>query len=156
MRRGNPGKRRLSADQSEGTAGDTAVEAALNLLIPEKPDWLTKQASKIWDDLLPKMLAGNAIRSVDWFSLGDYCQLTAEMERCHRVLKTGNFLKKNSNNTQSKREEVGLLKELRKEQLKLADVLGLTPKARKQQNITLNQPKPKDAAEARKNRILGN
>lgn len=150
--RGIPGRRKV---QSLDTECDTNRDVALELVVPQKPSYLTKEASAVWDDLLPKMLQMDSIRAVDARLLADYCQIAGEMDRCQAKLAKEGFFRKNANRTLSKREEVSLLKELRKEQLKLADVLGLTPKSRKQLNITIKAPQKQDASTSRANRILG-
>jgi P27 family predicted phage terminase small subunit len=152
---GDPRKRGKKAleRQAEHEAEGAVVEVAPELMRPVKPTWLSKNAAKVWDREVPKMIAINAVRSLDSYVIADYCQMVAEAERCQRVIATKGYFKTNANRTKSKREEVSLLKELRAGILKLSDQLGMTPKARKAMNITVKAPEPKNDSATRANVI---
>lgn len=122
--------RTVSASTPATTGG------APDLANPEKPSWLSKAASKLWDKLVPRLQACDHLTSLDEFVLGEYCQITAEMEEIHGKLK-GKSYTTNSNKTVSKSSLVTVLNDLRRQQLKLAEQLGLTPKSRKAMSIVV-------------------
>lgn len=150
--------RRAKTSEDLGTRGNTRKQSvakfnarvsreneALSYIAPVKPNWLTADGERVWEQMIK--IPGLVIHAMDARLFADFCQIAGEMERCHGVIKRNGFFRKNRNNTQSKREEVTQLKELRREMLKLSAELGLTPKARKAMGIEISKPHNRNDAE---------
>lgn len=61
---------------------------------PAKPRWLPKEAAKIWDQVVPQLMAMGVLTEVDWSVLARFCELRAEELRWRRELaKEGHFIK---------------------------------------------------------------
>ena len=115
--RGNPGKRKIVGSTDAVAAGDELL----------KPTWLKDAALEYWDDLTSLI----KFNTTDAPLLADYCSLLAESDRCQSVISEQGVYKKSQNGHKTRREEFVLLKELRKELLKVGNELGLTPKSRR-------------------------
>lgn len=72
---GNPGKRKPKQTAGGSIAGEL-----------EAPSQLNQDAATIWNDTLPKLIADRTIASVDYDMLATYCEASATVRECTRLL----------------------------------------------------------------------
>jgi P27 family predicted phage terminase small subunit len=149
-RRGNPGKRKLEVVAPVQEDSDESWR------IPERPDWLTDEAIKIWDETIKTLLPYKLIGPMDGPMLARYCESLATAIYYEQYIEENGVFIRKSGGTKARRPEVKLNDDAWKRVEKLGAYFGLTPKSRLSMNVHLRQPKTKvDAATERKNRILG-
>lgn len=138
---GDPGRRAKRRVKEEETKVSTAYGADLSdVMRPTMPDYLIKEAIEHWNFIVPRLEAAGIIRAIDADLVADYCQNVGKAIKYERFCKKhGDFIQKTAA-TKVARPEVKLAREFRKEANKLADKLGLTPKARQAMNINIVAP----------------
>lgn len=146
------GRKAKSAEEHKltGTAKNKTLDSrhesltvnATDLRLPEPPYELSFDAQTIWDDLVPKLVAAKMTCVFDSEVLADYCEAVARKRELQTDLRENGATVENCNNTFSTRPVLKQLEAVEKQVLRLAEQLGLTPKARKAQNIVLKLDSP--------------
>lgn len=151
------GKRAKSAEEHKltGTARNKTLDArhesltvnADDIRLPVPPYELSFNASTIWEDLVPKLVRAKMTCGLDSEVLADYCEAVARKRDLQSDLRENGYTIENCNNTFTTRPAVKQLELVEKQVLRFAEQLGLTPKARKAQNIVLKLDPPDDRKE---------
>jgi len=79
--RGNPGKRKLNAE-----------EPALETKAPRMPDGLPELARQEWEDIVPLLLRLNVLTEVDGKALAAYCYLFARWMQAEKEIESRGIL----------------------------------------------------------------
>ena len=149
--RGNPGKRGKSKDEP-------VIAVDLPPEMPAKPAWLTKEARAYWDTIAPDLFAAGLLHKIDAAIFGRLCQLAGAAIALEKKLK-GVYTFRSPNGHICKRPEVNIIRDCWRDYGALAPKFGLTPQARRSQNVKLAAPKAQDAQAValaeKKAKILG-
>ena len=106
-----------------------AVE--LSLLPPlTKPANLSEAASKVWDQLVPALVEAGRVTWLDTAVLCRYVEVCAEIAKLQEYLAQNGDVIPHGKLSWQIRPEVRLLSLRHNEFMRLADALGLTPRAR--------------------------
>ena len=136
VRRGNPS--RLSKEELASRPRENLID----YLAPQMPEDLFQEAIDVWERFVPRMVAIGAVCCLDEELLADYCRIVATKNIYQKILDEEGEYHVNENKTQTMRSEVKLVREMRKEEHRLGELLGLSPKARRNLNIIVRPPKP--------------
>lgn len=119
---------------------DAPPETEIEADLPQRPDRLSAQARRYWDQIIPRMVAKGLVCSLDEDLLADYCEVvTTKNLYQERLNETCEYTKAHANNTESQSLDYKIWKDLCKEATRLGELLGLSPKARKQMGIKLKK-----------------
>ena len=137
---GDPGRRAKRRAKEEKETVTECGAGLSDVMVPVMPDYLIKEAEEQWRYIVPRLQAAGIVRAIDADLLGDYCQNMGKAIKYERFCKKhGDFIQKSAA-MKTVRLEVKLAREFRKEANKLADKLGLTPKARQAMGINIQAP----------------
>ena len=115
---GNPGKRRLNQNEPEPPVGDIPI-----------PAFLTPYAAEEWRRLVPMLIAAGLVAQVDHAALEGYCQAYGRWRLAEESV-AGPPVVLGSNNVPKENPCIRVARTERKEMLRFAAELGLTPSAR--------------------------
>lgn len=120
---GNPGKRKINADEPQPRVGD---------LVP--PDWLTPEAREEWDRIVPELERLKLITQIDLAMLTAYCvQWGVYVKAARQLARQGlTFKSKNKQGAtyQGTRPQFSIAVRALEQCRMLAQEFGLTPAAR--------------------------
>lgn len=152
-------REKLSKEDREAkgarSKSDAPEQTVIEPDVPQKPDRLSQEAERYWDLIVPKLIAKGLVCSLDEDLLADYCEVvTTKNIYQELLLESGKHTKTHPNNTQSQSIEMKMFKDLCKEATRLGELLGLSPKARKQMGIVIKAPKTKSDGNKEKASVL--
>ena len=111
---------------------------AVEISAIKKPPGMSKPASKLWDQIFPELMKAGLLSNANAGVMADYCEIEAQIADLRKKLQQpGAYFTTHPNGTTSMSLDCKLHEKLSKDQMKRADFLGLSPKARRSQNIML-------------------
>lgn len=125
--RGNPGKRPLNAEEPKPRA-----------LPPKRPTWLTGEARKKWDELVPELERLGLLTIVDGAALAGLCQAWKDYVECTRFIKKHGRTFTTESGYIVPRPEVAIAQKALQAIKAFAAEFGLTPSSRSR----LRTPQP--------------
>ncbi len=102
---------------------------------PEKPSWLTGEASKRWDVIIPQLVAIKTVQEQDANVLARYCVMWEQWQDCQVILTTEGMTYelelKGQGTICKERPEVAIAKGLAADMLRIENAFGMTASSRK-------------------------
>ena len=103
-------------------------------LEPDRPAWLTGEARKMWDGLVPELLRMGVLTVLDGYSLAAACQEYSTWLKCQKILKkegeTYEYTNKNGSSNTITRPEVGVANKALAQYRAFMAEFGLSPSSR--------------------------
>lgn len=130
--RGNPGKRRLNAHEPTPSSRR-----------PTRPDFLTSRAAAKWDELVPELEAAHLLSRLDGELLAIFCQAWADWIEAELAVRGASPVIDTMLGNLVVSPWRTVANQHRKELLRLAVELGLSPSARSR--IKVGPPEEADA-----------
>ncbi|MBD8187804.1 phage terminase small subunit P27 family [Pseudomonas viridiflava] len=151
---GNPSKRNVKELLDEVQQPVLPVEA------PTRPDWLSEEALKEWDELIPDLITLGLVSRLDGQAIAQYCEAAVEYRKFTRMIQelNNNLAKANTGDVQTYKSgatDMSIWRKLRNDAQRRADEagrqFGFTPLARRALRLTSPQRElipnePRDAA----------
>jgi P27 family predicted phage terminase small subunit len=94
------------------------------------PDFLTAEAKRIWETLVPQLAALDLISGMDEGNLAVYCESYARWQHCQAVIEREGLTYTSSHGSVIARPEVAIGNRALVAMQRLATEFGLTPNAR--------------------------
>ena len=117
--------------------------------LPDKPECLSPEASKVWDELVPQLyLDGIPILKVDAFALEIICETRAWMLELRREMADKGIVLKGPRGKLYVNPQFKLLTELSKQFLAWSDKFGMHPLARQRLDLVQPDYDPREAVMA--------
>ena len=117
--RGNPGRRPLNENEPKPRA-----------LPPTRPAWLTGEAKKKWEEVVPELERLGLLTIVDGAALAGFCQSWKDFVECARFIKKNGRTFKTDNGYVVQRPEVAIAQKALQAVKAFGAEFGLTPSAR--------------------------
>lgn len=118
----------------EGTAAPVAIPEREP---PKRPAWLTPQAVKIWDEVIPILKSIGVLTVADGATISRYCQSLVDWVKYDKAIRKEGAWYKHPSGALRAHPAVRLRAECAKVLKESEDRLGLSPQARSSLHLTL-------------------
>jgi len=126
MPRGGHNKKPASLRIFEGNPGHRGIpaEVAAQVKAPPRPKWLTGEARKMWNEIVPELLNLGLVAKIDKGTLAGLCELWGEF------VHIGELMEANKHDTEESRKLSARRRQVFHEYRIAAAEFGLSPSAR--------------------------